>query len=98
MLFALICADRPGALERRLATRPSHLEYLERHVEALIEAGPLLDARGDPCGSLFVLDVADRAAAEAFAQGDPYTAAGVFESAVVRPFRSVFKDRARVGP
>ena len=25
MLFALICTDRPGGLELRLATRPAHL-------------------------------------------------------------------------
>ncbi len=95
MLFALICTDRPGALERRLAQRPAHLAHLERHVAQLVEAGPLLDPQGNPCGSLFVLDMADRAAAEAFAAADPYAAAGVFESAVIRPFRAVYKDGAK---
>lgn len=96
MLFAVICTDCPGALERRLAARPTHLAYLEGRVETLIHAGALLDPNGQPTGSLFVLDVPDRAAAEAFAAGDPYAAAGVFESTVIRPFRPVFKDGARV--
>jgi hypothetical protein len=32
------------------------------------------------------------AAAEAFAAADPYAKAGLFESVVIRPFRTVFKD------
>jgi uncharacterized protein YciI len=96
MLFAVICTDRPGVLERRLAARPAHLQYLEGQVQHLIEAGAMLDPNGQPVGSLFVVDMPDRAAVEAFASGDPYAAAGVFESTVIRPFRSVFKDRARV--
>ena len=97
MLFALVCTDRPGALERRLAARPEHIAYLERHVASLVHAGALLDPQGNPCGSLFVLDVADRDAAEAFAAGDPFATAGVFESAAIRPFRQAFKDGAKLG-
>ena len=28
MLFALLCTDKPGALQLRLDTRPDHLAYL----------------------------------------------------------------------
>ena len=27
-LYAIICKDKPGALDTRLATRPTHLDYL----------------------------------------------------------------------
>jgi uncharacterized protein len=92
MLFALICTDRPGGLETRLATRPSHLAYLETYAARLVHAGAMLDIDGRPCGSLLLIDVADRAEAEGFAAGDPYAKAGLFESTVIRPFRAVFKD------
>jgi hypothetical protein len=97
MLFAVINTDRPGALEVRLANRPTHLAYLEREVAKILNAGPLLDAAGNPAGSLLLIDVADRAAAEAFAAADPYAKAGLFESSVVRPYRAVFKDGAKIG-
>jgi uncharacterized protein YciI len=94
MLFSLSCTDKPGSLDLRMSTRPTHLDYLNANVGKLVLGGPVLDADGKPCGSLLVIDVADRAAAEAFAAGDPYAKAGLFESTVIRPFRAVFKDGA----
>ena len=94
MLFAIICADKPGRLETRLAVRPAHLSYLERYVDRLVHVGPLLDGDGRPCGSLLVVDVADRAEAEGFAASDPYAKADLFESTVIRGFRTVFRDGA----
>jgi uncharacterized protein len=55
MLFAIICRDRAGALETRAATRPKHLDYIDRHRDAMVIAGPMLDAQGDPIGSLLVV-------------------------------------------
>lgn len=92
MLFAIICADRPASLELRLATRPTHLAYLQTYERKLVQAGPLLDAEGRSCGSLLIVDVADRAEAEGFAAADPYARAGLFESTVIRPYRMVFRD------
>ena len=40
-------------------------------------------------GSLVVLDVPDRAAAEAWAANDPYARAGLFERVQVRPWNRV---------
>lgn len=92
MLFAITCTDKPGALELRMATRPAHLEHLKAHQDALMLVGPVLDAAGQPCGSLLVVEAPDRAAAEAFAAADPYARAGLFEGVIIRPFRAVFKD------
>lgn len=96
MLFAIFCTDRPGALETRMSNRPQHLAWLEGRVAELVSAGAVLDPEGKPCGSLLVIEAADRAAAEAFAAADPYAHAGLFESTVIRPLRLVFKDGARV--
>jgi uncharacterized protein YciI len=40
-------------------------------------------------GSLVILDVADRAAAEAWAAGDPYAKAGLFAQVAIRPWNRV---------
>jgi uncharacterized protein len=85
VLFALICDDKPGALELRKATRAAHLDYIAA-TGAVAQAGPFLDAAGDPCGSLVILDVADLGAAEAWAAQDPYARAGLFARVELRPW------------
>jgi uncharacterized protein YciI len=97
MLFALICTDRPGSLDLRMATRPQHLAFLETYQAKLVHAGALADIDGRPCGSLLVIDVGDRAQAEGFAASDPYAKAGLFESTIIRPFRPAFKDGEKLG-
>ncbi|MFU1477950.1 YciI family protein [Roseovarius sp. C7] len=79
MLIALIGRDKPGALQVRLDNRADHVAYLKGS-GAVSQAGPLLDDAGEMCGSLVVLDVADVAAAEAWAADDPYAKAGLFAS------------------
>jgi uncharacterized protein YciI len=96
MIFAISCTDKPDSLELRMATRPTHLAYLQEHMAHFVLVGPVLDGEGKPCGSLLVVEAADQAAAEAFAAGDPYARAGLFETVTVRPFRTVFKDGAQV--
>ncbi len=92
MLFAIINTDRPGGLDLRLATRATHIAYLSMYAERIVQGGPMLDIDGRPCGSLLIIDVEDRATAEGFAASDPYAKAGLFESTVIRPFRTVFRD------
>lgn len=85
-LFAIICLDKPGALELRLATRERHLAYADGR--GVVRAGgAFLDADGKPEGSLIIIEVEDMAAARAFADNDPYFQAGVFASVEVRPWR-----------
>ena len=88
MSFALICLDRDGALELRKANRDAHLAYVAETGVVSI-AGPFLDDDGGMNGSLLVLDVPDRAAAEAWAAGDPYAKAGLFESVTIRAWKKV---------
>ena len=55
-----------------------------------------MDDQGQQIGSILIIDVADRAAAEEFAATDPFVEAGLFASTYIAPFRSVFKDGARI--
>ena len=80
--FAMVCLDAPGMLPTRAETRPAHLEYLKRS-ERVHAAGPLLRVGAEedgPVGSLVVFSAASLEEARAFAEGDPYAAAGIFES------------------
>ena len=79
MLVALIARDKPGALHIRKDTRAAHLEYL-KETGVVQQAGPLLDDQGEMIGSLIVLDVADMAAAQGWAENDPYARAGLFDT------------------
>mgnify|MGYP000657100440 CR=1 FL=1 len=87
MLFVIHAKDKPGALELRKATRAAHLEFLGAYNTPV--GGPLLDADGQMCGSCLVLDVEDRAAAEAFVTNDPYSQAGLFETVELHEFMKV---------
>lgn len=86
MHIALICTDKPGHLETRLANREAHLAYVAE-TGAVILGGPFLDDKGDMCGSFLVLDVPDREAAEVWAAGDPYARAGLFESVTMKGWK-----------
>ena len=86
-LFAVICRDKPGALQVRLDTRDAHLAHI-RDSGIVAMAGPLMED-GQMCGSLVVLDADDLDAAQAWAAADPYKAAGLFDSVQVIEWKKV---------
>ena len=88
MLVAVICTDKPGAIETRKASRDAHLAYL-KDTGVVAQAGPFLDADGMMCGSLLVLEVDDMAAAQAWADGDPYAKAGLFADVRIEQWNRV---------
>jgi uncharacterized protein YciI len=88
MLIALICTDKPGAIETRKANRDAHLAYI-KDTGVVAQAGPFLDADGMMCGSLVVLDVDDMAAAQAWADNDPYAKAGLFADVRIEQWNRV---------
>jgi uncharacterized protein YciI len=97
MLYAILGRDAPNSLERRLAVRPAHLERLHamQAEGRLLLAGPLpaIDS-ADPGpagfqGSLMVVEFPSLEDAKAWANADPYVAAGVFAAVEVYPFRKV---------
>ena len=92
MLFALICTDKPASLDLRLSVRPDHLKHLESLGAALKAAGPFTDDAGQPIGSLVIIEAADRAAAKAMADADPYAKAGLFASVEIRAWKWLIKN------
>ena len=88
-LFALMCLDKPGHGAVRQDNRPAHRAHVADS-GAVLQGGPLLDDDGAMIGSLLILDVPDRAAAEAWAEADPYARAGLFQSVTLHRWDKVF--------
>ena len=88
MRVALMTRDKPDALQIRLDTREAHLAYIKE--TGVVEmAGPFLDEAGQMCGSMIVLDVANLAAARAWAEHDPYNKAGLFSDVRIQEWKKV---------
>jgi hypothetical protein len=88
MYFHIQCKDKPNSMDLRMATRDKHLAYLKGFTNSLYLAGPTIADDGETVtGSVIIVDVDDKAAAEAFCAGDPYAQAGLFESVTIHPFR-----------
>ena len=97
MLYAISGEDHPGSLDKRLAARPAHLERLQALLNQgrLVLAGPFpaLDC-ADPgaagfTGSLIVAEFDSLEDARAWAEADPYVAAGFYAHVAVKPFKQV---------
>lgn len=98
MLYMICAEDVPNSLPLRRSAREAHIARLEQlQAEGrLILAGPFpaVDSN-DPgeagfTGSLIVAEFADLEEAKAWAQADPYVAAGVYGNVTVKPFKQVF--------
>lgn len=97
LFYAIVGEDVPDSLDRRLAARPAHLERLNalKDEGRLLLAGPFpaIDSP-DPgpagfSGSLIVAAFDSLEAARAWADADPYVAAGVYARVSVKPFKRV---------
>ena len=53
------------------------------------QAGPFIDAAGQMCGSLVILNVASKADADTWAAADPYARAGLFQSVMIQEWKKV---------
>lgn len=97
MHYAIISEDVANSLPLRLSARPDHIARLQalRSEGRLVLAGPHpaidSDEPGDAgfTGSLVVAEFTDLASAQAWAEADPYVAAGVYANVTVKPFKKV---------
>ncbi len=98
MYYAIVCEDIENSLEKRLSARPDHVARLQ----ALRDEGRLLTAGPNPnidsedpgpngfSGSIIIAEFASLEAAQAWADADPYIAAGVYARVTVKPYKKVF--------
>ena len=97
MWYAIISQDVEDSRAGRAAARPDHVA----RIKALLDEGRLLLAGPHPAidaedageagftGSLVIVDFPSLKEAQEWADSDPYIAAGVYESVVVKPFKPV---------
>ncbi len=98
MWYVIFSQDVENSLEKRLSVRPQHLERLEKlNAEGrLLTAGPMpaidSDNPGEAgfTGSTVIAEFDSLEAAQAWADADPYIAAGVYQNVIVKPFKKVF--------
>ncbi len=97
MLYAIISKDVEDSFKKRIGARPDHVARLIQLKDEgrLILAGPhpAIDSV-DPgeagfTGSLIVAEFENLKEARSWADADPYVAAGVYSSVVVKTFNKV---------
>ncbi len=100
MLYSIVGTDHENSLEQRVQARPAHVKRLQELQDQgrLVLAGtnPAIDSE-DPgtsgfSGSLIVAEFSSLEAARAWAEADPYVAAGVYARVAVKPFKQVFPN------
>lgn len=97
MFYCIFGEDTPNSLDKRLAVRPAHLARLKALQEdgRLLLAGPFpaIDSQNPGpagfSGSLIVAEFSSLTDAKAWADDDPYVAAGVYAKVSVKPFKKV---------
>lgn len=97
MLYSIFAYDVANSLPLRAQAREGHIQRLKQmQTEGrLIMAGPnpAIDSNepGEAgfSGSLIVAEFASLQEAQAWANDDPYVAAGVYEKVEVKPFKKV---------
>lgn len=102
MLYSIIGEDVASSLSARQQARPAHLARLEalQNEGRLVLAGPnpSIDSEnpGDAgfSGSVVIAEFASLEEAKAWADADPYVAAGVYQNVTVKPFKQVFPMNA----
>ena len=98
MWYLIYSEDVPNSLPLRKQARPAHLARLQ----ALQDEGRLLTAGPNPTidaderadagfsGSTVIAEFASQADAKAWADDDPYVAAGVYAKVTIKPYKKVF--------
>lgn len=88
MLYSVYCQDRDNTAELREKHLVAHRAHLDQWNDKIFFSGPLqTDDASASLGSLFVLNVADRAEAERFIFTETFYNAGIFASVTIRRMR-----------
>jgi uncharacterized protein YciI len=90
MLYIFYGLDDPAQAHLRGELRETHLAYLDRFKDQLVLSGALLADDGpDPgrLGSVLIVNMPSKAAADEFAANEPFSKGGLFKSKSVTRMR-----------
>lgn len=88
-LYVVYRLDRTDgqAAAIRAATRPAHRDYMAQYAARVRLGGPVLDAAGQGCGGLMVIEAESEEAVRAMVRNDPFELAGLSARIDIYPFR-----------
>ena len=86
MLYCLVCIDKEDSIETRMQNREEHLRYV-KETNVVKFAGPFLSEEDTMIGSLIVIDVQNKEAAELWSINDPYKKADLFKKTEIFKFK-----------
>jgi len=97
MLYSIVGTDVENSLAARLAARPDHVSRLIalKDQGRLVLAGPNPSVDSDDpgeagfSGSIIIAEFESLEAAQIWADQDPYSLTGVYQSVEVKPFKQV---------
>jgi uncharacterized protein YciI len=99
MLWVISRVVAPNFAENRRKGLEPHREYMRSKKHILVIAGPTTNDDGTEfVGTLLIVNVENRAEAQAFVDGDPFTKAGMFSSiTITRMNKGQFNPHAAEG-
>ena len=88
MLYIINCWEKPDQAATVAAIRDSHQHYLHETAKNLVLAGGMLteDGKGR-LGSVYLINVPTRKAADDWLAGEPFYKAGIFHTATIEKMR-----------
>jgi len=90
------CRSKRDTDALRMATIDAHRRFLDGYPEVTWYSGPLFtDDNKNAIGSLRLIEFADRNAALAYINADPYTKAGIFQAITVERWKPALDVRQR---
>ncbi|MCA0920806.1 YciI family protein [Pseudooceanicola nanhaiensis] len=99
--FLMRCLHHPGMDALRDETRPTHRQWVGSGGEglaAVLIGAALVDETGASIGNFGVLEARSLADATAFAEGDPFNAAGIVAAIEVTPLPDTFQAHRITDP
>ena len=88
MLYIIYQEDGPNSAALREQYKPAHFDYLDAHQDILVLGGAMLaDDDVTRIGSVLIINVASRKAAEQFSANEPLRRAGVFREVKITRMR-----------
>tara|TARA_B100000242_G_scaffold271027_1_gene222941 strand:- start:206 stop:478 length:273 start_codon:yes stop_codon:yes gene_type:complete len=89
MTYLITCTDKENSIDLRLSTREEHIKYLKKIKKKLILAGPILDKKDNPVGTVLVVDFDKLDAVMDFLNDDPYSKVNLFKEVKIVRFKKV---------
>lgn len=88
-LYVVYRVDRTDgkAAEIRQSTRPLHREYMDKFANRVRLGGPILDAQGNGCGGMMLIEADSEEDVRTMVRDDPFELAGLSARIDIYPFR-----------